>query len=201
MRINIEALDPYRYFNQVDYFGPVICRENIEEKARKYGLLHWDEMKEELMEELHDYYEPQVILFKGETPAVRVEIGKGRDKDLVYLEYDEVYFYQALANRIEKFKYMLADFMVYQHLINLGYKAILSDTQLDRSGIDVVALDMLGEVKYVAVFRGTSGAKDMYKIKNKNVPNILIFDSWVELEDITEEVVKEWAEKHLGYIF
>ena len=50
MRINIEALDPYRYFNQVDYFGPVICRENIEEKARKYGLLHWDEMKEELME-------------------------------------------------------------------------------------------------------------------------------------------------------
>ena len=168
MRINTEALNPYRYFNQVDYFGPVICRENIEEKARKYGLLHWDEIKEELMEELHEYYEPQVFLFKGETPAVRVEIGKGRNKDIIYLEYDEVHFYQALAKRIEKFKYMLADFMVYQHLINLGYKAWLSNTELDRSGIDVLALNSLGEGRYVAVFRGTSGAKDMYKIKNKN---------------------------------
>ena len=201
MRINTEALNPYRYFNQVDYFGPVICRENIEEKARKYGLLHWKEIKEELMEELHDYYEPQVILFKGETPAVRVEIGKGRNKDIIYLEYDEIHFYQALAKRIEKFKYMLADFMVYQHLINLGYKAWLSDTELDRSGIDVLALNSLGEGRYVAVFRGTSGAKEMFKIKNKNVPGILIFDSWVELEDITEEVEKERTEKHIGYIF
>lgn len=199
--INIEPQDPYRYFNGVDYFGPVICRENIEEKARKYGLLHWDEIKEELMEELHDYYEPQVFLFKGKTPAVKVEVGKGRFCEHVYLEYDEVFFYQALANRIEKFKYMLADFMVYQHLINLGYKAGLSDTQLDRSGIDVLVLNSLGEGRYVAIFRGTSGAKNMYKIKNKNVPDILIFDSWVELEDITEEVVKEWAEEHLGYIF
>ena len=89
MRINTEALNPYRYFNQVDYFGPVICRENIEEKARKYGLLHWDEIKEELMEELHEYYEPQVILFKGETPAVRVEIGKGRNKDIIYFYFAE----------------------------------------------------------------------------------------------------------------